>query len=189
MDEEHFEVCQGVVVPESVLIRPIRKDKYGSVPGLADEELADPDELERQVLQAEWGPVLALPVKGQKSEFRPVMDESGGVDWGAFATVDFDRYRGEFDKLKYKADQLYEKVKDLIIMFDIVKERITGRAKYAVLRYVERGAIDIGQIRDNEMYFLAELYLRIRRLQKEVRQLREASRARKAKRLRAWLEA
>ena len=34
---------------------------YGSVPGLDDDELADPQELERLVYIEEWGPILALP--------------------------------------------------------------------------------------------------------------------------------
>ena len=77
-----------VEVPESALLRRDRGNRYGSVPGLDDSELADPDELERQVLRQEFGPVLALPVKGNGSSIRPVVDEAGGVDWGAFGTVD-----------------------------------------------------------------------------------------------------
>ena len=188
MNEENFEVCQSVVVPESALLKRERASKYGHVPGLDDEELADPNELERQIRQEEWGPVLMLPNPKSK-ESNPAWDWSVDVDFNAFASVDFDRTQPEFDKIRYKTDKLNEEVKDLIIMFDIIKERIAGRVKYAVLRYVERGTIDIEQIWNNEMYFLAELYLRIRRMQKEVGQLREASRARKAKRLRAWLEA
>ena len=76
-------------VPVSALLSMERKNRYGSVPGLDDEELADPAELEREVVLQEWGPVLSLPVQGSKSGIVPAVDESGGVDWGAFGTVDF----------------------------------------------------------------------------------------------------
>jgi hypothetical protein len=62
----------------------MKKNRYGSVPGLDDEELASPEELERQVLLEEWGPVLALPVRGRRNPIQPVIDENGGLDWGAF---------------------------------------------------------------------------------------------------------
>ena len=35
-----------------------------------------------------------------------LVDESGGFDWGAFGSVDFDRYCGGYDKVRYKADKL-----------------------------------------------------------------------------------
>ena len=122
-NESSCVVCQGVEVPESVLLRREQGNKYGSVPGLDDSELADPDELERQVFMQEFGPVLALPVKGRRA-VRPDVDESGNVDWGAFGTVDFDRYSGGFDKVRYKAEKLREQLKDLIIMVSMIKERL-----------------------------------------------------------------
>lgn len=80
-EEASFVVCEDVEVPESGLLRRECSSRYGSVPGLDDAELADPDELEREVMLEEWGPVLALPVKGNRSNVRPVVDEAGGVDW------------------------------------------------------------------------------------------------------------
>ena len=181
-------VYDGMVVPESVLIRPIRKDKYGSVPGLDDEALADPDELERQVLREEWAPVLVLPVPNSK-KFNPAWDWSVDVDFNAFASVDFERTQPEFDKVRYKADKLREDLKNLIIMIDTVRARIPGKAKYRVLKYVKNGSIELENISDFDMYCLAEMYLRALRMYAEIRRLEDASRARKAKRLKAWLEA
>ncbi len=54
-------------VPVSALLSEQRRNPYGSVPGLDDEELASPEELERQVMMEEWAPVLALPVQGKAS--------------------------------------------------------------------------------------------------------------------------
>jgi hypothetical protein len=56
-------VEQGIVVPESVLSRQNAADRYGDVPGLNDEEFADPAELERQVYLEGLGPVLAIPMR------------------------------------------------------------------------------------------------------------------------------
>ena len=61
-NETDLVMDERIEVPESVLLRPDRGNRYGSVPGLDDSELADPDELERQVVRGEFGPVLALPV-------------------------------------------------------------------------------------------------------------------------------
>ena len=56
------EVEDGLIVPAPVRVRPIRNRGYGGVPGLPDEELADPYELERWASNELWGPVLsALP--------------------------------------------------------------------------------------------------------------------------------
>jgi len=184
--ETSFVVYEGVVVPESALLK--RQRSYGSIEGLPDEELADPDELERMVFKQEWGPVLALPRQHSKCGIRPNVDDDGRVDWGAFATVDFDRYRGEFDKVRYKADKLKKRLKDMVIMLSIMSERIPGRNKYKVLKLVRMGIVDIGDIADNEMYFLAEMYLRALRLRREIQKLEEFSRRRREQKAKAWLD-
>ena len=123
------ETYQVEDLPVSAFLSADWGNRYGSVPGLDDTELADPNELEREVMLEEWAPVLVLPVKGNRSGIRPVVDEAGGIDWGAFGTVDFDRYRGGFDKVRYKADKLREQLKDLVIRIGLVKERLPGKAK------------------------------------------------------------
>ena len=55
MDEEEIEV------PPSAALRLDRVSGYGSVEGLDEEELADPVELERQVILKELWPILYLP--------------------------------------------------------------------------------------------------------------------------------
>ena len=177
--EDEGSLAGEIEVPESVLLKRLRPDKYGSVPGLDDSELADPDELERQVLRQEFGPVLALPVKAGRGCIRPNIDEGGRVDWGAFGTVDFDRNRPQFDKLRYKADKVTEQVKDLFIMFGIVNERIKTGAKYLVLKYLRMGIIELGHVVDNDMLALARLYLRAERMKKEIADLQEAGERRR----------
>jgi hypothetical protein len=165
------------------------ENRYGSVPGLDDEELADPAELEREVVLQEWGPVLSLPVQSSKSGIVPAVDESGGVDWGAFGTVDFQRTMPEFDKARYKAEKLREQLKDVVIIMSIVSERLPGRAKYLVLKYLRMGIIELEHIVHPDMAALARLYLRAMRLREEIRVLKEASEARRRQRLeRFWAE-
>jgi hypothetical protein len=176
---------EGVEVPESVLLRWDRGHRYGSVPGLDDSELAEPDELERQVFVQEFGPVLALPVRTSRGFRRPSVDEEGRLDWGAFGTVDFDRYTGGFDKARYKADQVREQLKDVLILLSIVNDRIASPAKYLVLKYLRMGIIGPEHIVNQDMAALSRLYLRIRRLRQEIDELREASERRHRRRAEA----
>jgi len=162
--------------PLSALLHQGKRNRYGSVPGLDDEELADPWELERQVMLEQWGPVLMLPVRGRQDGFRPELDECG-VDWGAFATVDFERTMPEFDKARYKADRLREKLKDVVIMFETVSERLP-RAKWRVLKYLRMGLIDEEQLASEDMRALWQLARRVQRLREEIAMLRRASQRR-----------
>jgi hypothetical protein len=157
--------------------------KYGSVPGLDDSELADPDELERQVFMQEFGPVLALPVKGRMSWIEPVVDESGGVDWGAFGTIDFERCSGGFDKVRYKVDKLREQVKDLLITVSIVKERLPEKARYLVMKYLKMGVVGLEHIVNGDMLALARLCLRVERLRGEIELLERAGEARRQRQM------
>jgi len=63
---EFEDECEVDDVPVSPLLSEERRNRYGSVPGLDDEELAEPWELERQAMLQEWGPVLALPVRTKR---------------------------------------------------------------------------------------------------------------------------
>jgi hypothetical protein len=186
--ERDDEDDDGVVVPESVLLRREQTNRYGSVEGLDDDELADPDELERQVFIEEWAPILALPWKPRRSDIRPTIDESGHVDWGAFGTVDFERKRGGFDRARYKAERLREQLGDKQIMLSIVSYRLPGKAKHLVLKYLRMGIIDLDHIVNHDMVAIAKLYLEMERLRKEIREIQERSRQRKQLRLEAWLE-
>ena len=128
MDEKtRMVVDEDVVVPESGLLRRERPSRYGEVAGMDKKELADPEELERQVWRQEFKAVLDLPVEVRRSSIWPEIDESGCLDWGAFGTVDFERTQPTFDKARYKAEKVRERLKDVLIMLSIVKERVPGR--------------------------------------------------------------
>jgi len=178
-NETNLMVECGIEVPESALLRRDRGNRYGSVPGLEDNELADPAELERQVLIAEFGPVLALPVRASRGGIRPEVDENGSVDWGAFGSVDFDRYTGGFDKARYKADKLQERRKDVLLLLGIVNARIATKAKYVVLRYLRLGIIEFRHIVNMDMAALVRLHLRAERMRQEIDGLREAGERRR----------
>ena len=182
MSMETIETEDNIVVPASVLVTVERDTGYGSVPGLDDDELADPAELEQWVMLQEWGPILALPVQRSRCDIRPEVDESGHLDWGAFGTIDFDRLRPVFDKVRYKMDRLREELKDAVIILSIGSERIPGRAKYLVLKNLTMGFIDIEHISNDDMRAIAKWFLRTRRLGKEIEELRQV-------RKRRWLQA
>ena len=48
--DESFEIYEGIVVPESPLLKREHSNRYGSVPGLDDEELIEPAEILQQAL-------------------------------------------------------------------------------------------------------------------------------------------
>jgi hypothetical protein len=175
--ETSFVIYEGVVVPESALRAAERANRYGSVPGLDDDELADPDELERQIYREEFGPVLALPVRHGTGSFRPELDDSGFA-WGAFASVDFERTAPEFDKLRYRIHKLREERRDVLILLSIVRDRMPGRAKYQVLKYLQMGIIDFEHLENDDMRLLARYFLRARRIEEEIRRLEEVHRQR-----------
>jgi len=157
LDETSLEIYDGIVVPASALRQQQRKERYGTVKDLPGEELADPDELERVMYREMWGPILALPRQRYERVIRANIDEDGKADWGAFGTVDFDRYRQDFDRLRYKAERLMDQQNDLAIMFGIISERIRGTAKYKVLKCVRKGILDPDDIEYWDMWYLAKL--------------------------------
>jgi len=186
--ETRFGIYEGAVVPESALLGREVGNLYGSVEGLPDDELADPDELERQYLKEEFAPILALPQRASKGLIRPNVDEDGQIEWGAFGTVDFDRYRPKFDKMLYKADRLKEEVAHQCIMMEMISARIKTWVKYRVIKYVKMGILDLGDITDFDMYCLAERYLRTRSLQRQIVELEEKSwREQEKRRQKFWI--
>ena len=170
--ETSFVIYEGVVVPESALRAAERANRYGSVPGLDDDELADPDELERQIYREEFGPVLALPARSGTGSYRPELDEMG-FEWGAFASVDFERAAPEFDKLRHRIHKLREERRDVLILLSIVRDRMPGRATYQVLKYLQMGVIDSDHLESEDMRLLARYFLRACRIEEEIRRLEE----------------
>jgi hypothetical protein len=181
MHKSELRKIGGGQTGEVIQIRVERPRGYGSVPGLDDGELADPEELERQVVLDMWGPILALPELGHRTGFRPVIDESGHRDWGAFGTVDFERLYGPFDKLRYKIDKLREQLRYTVIRVSVLMDRVPGQAKYLVIKNLYMGVIELDQIADEDMQAIGRWALRARRLRQEISDLRRT-------RFRAWQE-
>jgi len=185
--ETNWIVDDGVEVPESPLLRREKVNKYGSVPGLDDDELADPDELERQVYLEEFGPVLQLPVRRRWSGIRPDVDESGGVYWGAFGTADFERTMPMRDKTASRIAALREQRKDVLIKLEIVTGRLPKKAMYKVLEYLRMGLIDVEHIASEDMAWVVRLNARARRIEQEMARLQEARRQREYRTVEAML--
>jgi len=174
-------------IPVSAILKVQRPSRYGTITDLEEEELADPDELEHQVFLQEWGPVLALPVRRKGRWISPNIDENGHVDYGAFATVDWERMQPEFDKARYKVDKLNDDLFHLYIRMGTINARIAGIAKYKVLKYLKLGLLDLDDIGHEDMRALGKLYLRALRIKEEIRQIKEASWQRRQKKAQAWL--
>ncbi|HPF38078.1 MAG TPA: hypothetical protein PK093_05505 [Phycisphaerae bacterium] len=161
-------------IPVSATLKVERPCRYGSVPGLSDDELADPRELERIAFLKFWEPILTLPIKPRRSWLRPAFDESGRVDWGAFDTVDFERIYGPFRRARHRAEQLRERLDDLIIMLSIVKDRVARQDRYLVIKQLRMGYTRFEHIADDDMRAFAEIYLKADLLKKEIAEIEES---------------
>jgi len=64
-------------------------------------------------------------------------------------------------------------------MLEMILERIPGRGKYLVLKYLREGLLDFDQIEDLDMQAAARWYLRSMRIREEIHRLREYSQGRR----------
>jgi len=150
-----------------VKVEVIRESGYGKVPGLDDDELADYSELLRQVMTEQWAPVLDIPLNKSGRFIKPAMDEKGNVDWGAFGTFEFDKMF-PFDKRFYKIDMLCEELRNTLIMFDILKERVPEKERLEVIKYVYSGK-DVDYIDDWHQWRMAHWFSRARTLRAKIK--------------------
>ena len=179
-----FYIEDGAEVAPPAWFQAESDNRYGSVPGLDDSELASPAELERACYQELWGPVLLIPCKKSNS---PAWDINSSSDYNAFATMDFDRMRPEFDMAGYVRGKLWEQVKDLMIKMKIVAERIHGIRKYKILRLVGKGIIKVDDIEHWDMWQLAVMYRRVLKLRRNIERLEEQSEKRQEEQHKKWL--
>jgi hypothetical protein len=176
--ETDFVVEDGVVVPQSAALRRAHPSEHTNVPGLEDEEAADPDELERQIYREHFELVLALPEQPATGPGYRIWDD-GSVGFGAYGSIDFERLRPKFDKARYKAAKLREELRDLVIRLGLISERLPSRGKGLVLKYVRMGMLEPEHIVHEDMRIMVRLYLRARRLRQEIQELEESSRKRR----------
>lgn len=181
MKKQIQHIYHGMVVSMHAGLRIERNDGYGSVPGLPDEELADPDELEKRVLKEQFALLDCIPYeKGNGRRWiRPAVLEDGSLDWGAFGSIDFDRLRRHGrDRSWREVDELRDDLANAVIMFDIINDRIGGRvarsAKHRVLRYVLNGQLPLDGILDDDLRALAKWRLRCQGLRVRIRELTES---------------
>lgn len=154
-----------------VKIEVLRNSGFGSVPGLDDDELADYGELLRQVMTEQLGPLLDIPVKKRGRFVKPTIDENGHLDYGAFGTVDFEKMF-PFNKNLYKLDRLRDELKNILIMFDMVKEKVPEGERGEVVKYVYSGK-DIELIDDHYKWRMAYWLSRARVFRARIRQCRQ----------------
>ena len=143
--------------------------------GLVGEKDAPLVQLERLAFVLDWGPILELPVKNHRGQIRPAIDEDGQLDWGPFGTVDFERLREPFDVARYKGALLKEELRTNVVMLEILAGRVPMKSQLRILEQGCRGTLDLDGVSDPDEWFFARRYLRIKRLRKEIRELRELS--------------
>lgn len=143
--------------------------------GLTGDGDASFKQLERLAFMMDWGPIMELPVKSHRGKIRPAIDERGQLDWGAFGTVDFARLREPFDAARYKAGKLQAELRHNVLMLETLAGRVPVEAQIRVLELGRTDRLDLDQIDDADEWLFARRYLRIKRLRKEIRELRELS--------------
>ena len=164
------------------------KFELGALKDLSGDELASPEELERQVIKAELEPLLLLPRSGKGYRNFSAHDCSDEIGFDAFGTVDFDKYRPKFDSARYKADKLKAELKRLVIQIEMLNDRIHDKNKYKLLKCVKLGIIDKDDIENWDMWQIAVYYMRAIKLRKQIAELAEASRIRKERKYQRWLD-
>lgn len=169
-DEFTDEECEVDDVPVSPLFSEERGNRYGSVPGLDDEELADPRELERQLLLQDWGPILAL--RPTKDDFFLHGQWENGVDVSAFNTHDYHRRYGGFDRCRYALAQARREYREAVWMLETLIDRVKSPAKYAVLEYLQSGVID-ASVCLGDMKGVAVWNARVRAAMEKMRGIRD----------------
>ena len=148
-------------------VEVLRDSGFGSVAGLEDEGLADCGELLRQITIEQWEPLLDIPVNRSGRFIKPSIDDNGILDWGAFGTVDFEKMF-PFDKKFYKINKLREELRNALIMFDIVKERVPEDERAEVIKYVYSDK-DVDDIEDWHQWRMAYWFSRARTLRAKIR--------------------
>jgi len=164
---------EDVEVPSPVWTRTEEGNRYGSVPGLEDEELADPEELERVAFIEDWWPVLALPQPKRETGIRPEIDESGYKDWGAFGTVDFERICPRHFSIDWKRERLREELSYAVYVLGSVCQRVRVDEACLTMKRLRMGELALSEIKDSDLWAVGKWYLRCRRLRDDLRKLGE----------------
>ena len=172
------EIWNGIErLPVSPLLVRAEQSRYGSVAGLSDNELADPDEIERVVMAEQWAPMAGLSAASGRRVCRALSLDWGDSDPGAFGTVDFERLCRPPDSVGPTIFALKEKLKDTRSLFHIVRSRLPRQAN-VILNLLERGVLSLEHIANEDMLALAKLYLRARNTRVTIAELNQARQGR-----------
>ena len=185
---EHEDTCEidDLPAPPTAQDMSTSASKYGSVPGIPDEELADPEEIERTIYQQEFEPILQLPTRSSNRHIWQHLEHAH--DNGAFGTIDFQRLIPEPDPARGKIHALKEKLKDVLITLSIVKEHVPSDAAALALRHLRSGTIGLEHLQGQRMQSLGRLYLQARQLRREIAQADEAGKRRRQAKQEAFLK-
>lgn len=170
-DINTYEIEGGIEVPPPAIVKRERPDRYGSVPGLDDSELANPHKLLQKVYYEMWKPILDLPKAVNDGRPRPTMDEQGNLDWGAFGTHDFEQLYENFDWRRSRREELQGELQHTQLMRELVMERVNPSLAWRIIRLVRQGVLDLDHITDENMRAVAKWDLRVQRARGELQSL------------------
>ena len=145
-----------------------QENPYGSVPGLDDSELADPDELERRIERDEFAAILSLSDRHDQTRLSSWQWGARDTDSGAFGTVDFERQCPPKGRHGAQAFAIRMRLKDIGIKMSIIRERLPQRAARLILGYLRQGVIHLDHIVDADMLALARYTLEAQRLRRQL---------------------
>lgn len=161
MDEQKTlnKLKNDLVVPGPVRIVPVKNKGIGGVPGLPFEELADLEELERQVVREMSGPDLPAPKRKR---------HRGG---DAYRTADCKRRDRPHGRRRFEINRLLDELNQVGITSDIVARRLPPVHKQ-VLAYLRSGVIQLAHVTNDDMIDLAKLDQRRQMLRQRLGALR-----------------
>jgi hypothetical protein len=134
-------------IPSSAAVKVIRH----GVQDDADPEAIEWSEIQRLLFERDWAPILALRQPATRWSVPKTIDENGH-DVSAFNTGDFERLHGpRYDRFGYAIDHAKRERDRALWMMEMLFDRIPGKAKYVVLKYLERGVIDESMIANHDL--------------------------------------
>jgi hypothetical protein len=154
------DICEEIDdLPVSAALAKSQQNPYGSVPGLDDEELADPEEIERVVMWQVWGPVLRLRSSQGRTWTRSGRQSWNAPDWEALGMVECQEPvlggRPAWLVRNNELSQLWR----VLGALEVVATRLPGRARRLLLKYVQSGLVEIEHVADLDMRAVVKLFI------------------------------
>lgn len=162
-EEDGYTVME---IPVSPVLKVVRQSD-----GCEDQDAIEWSEVHRLMYEQMWGPILALPTT--KDDFFMKGNWEDGVDVSAFGTHDFKRMHGGFEKYFFALKEAERELKHVLLVFEMVFDRVDDPGKYLVLKDVAKGIIEPGMC-EGDMWRAAVWFLRAEAVREKIQQIKDA---------------